>query len=211
MLINVLFSNPLMFLIYTVALLVAVTVHEFSHAWVADYLGDPTARLAGRVSLNPLAHLDLLGTIFLLFVGFGWGKPVPVDTFNLRNPQKDEAIIALAGPFSNFVLASLLSLIVRAIYIFLPSYASIASLLIPIIYLNVILGVFNVLPVYPLDGYNIVAGILPEEKREEWNELRRYGFIFLLLLILPFGKSSLLDMIFPPIVSFFMKVLVPHF
>src|SRR4051812_27134518 len=100
-----LFTSPLSFFVAAIALLIAITVHEFSHALSADKLGDPTPRLQGRISLNPLVHLDPIGTLLILFVGFGWGKPVVFDPFNLKNPRKDAAIISLAGPASNFILA----------------------------------------------------------------------------------------------------------
>src|SRR3989338_6639244 len=108
-----LFTNPLIFFFYIVALLVAIAIHEFSHALAADHLGDPTPRLAGRLKLNPLVHIDPMGLLFLLFFGFGWGKPVGFDPFNLKNPRRDAAIISLAGPFSNFVVALLLSFFLR--------------------------------------------------------------------------------------------------
>src|SRR3972149_8566479 len=111
-------NNPIMFVIYLLALLIAITVHEFAHAKVADYLGDPTPRLQGRLSLNPLVHLDPLGMILLFLVGFGWGKPVMFDPFNLRNPRRDAALISIAGPGTNFVVALLLSLILRSFILF---------------------------------------------------------------------------------------------
>ncbi|OGK10604.1 hypothetical protein A2767_07295 [Candidatus Roizmanbacteria bacterium RIFCSPHIGHO2_01_FULL_35_10] len=196
-----LFSNPLLFFVYLVALLVAIAVHEFSHAYAADYLGDPTPRLAGRLKLNPLVHIDGLGLLFLLFFGFGWGKPVGFDPYNLKNPRKDAAIISLAGPFSNFVLAILLSLILRL--------TSAYFLLVPMISLNVILGVFNLLPIHPLDGFKIVGGLLSDEKAHEWYQLERYGMIFLLMLIFPFGGSSMLDIIIRPVTSFILNFLIP--
>jgi len=202
--VNYLFTNPLLFIIYMISLLVAITIHEFSHAWMADYLGDPTARLAGRLKLNPLVHLDTFGLIFLLMFGFGWGKPVPFDPYNLKNPRRDAALISFAGPLSNFILACLLSLIIR-----LLPFSPLNYFLIPIIYLNVILGLFNLIPISPLDGFKIIGGILPEEKAKEWYQLERYGMIFLLLLIIPFGKSSMFQSIISPIITFFFNVLIP--
>ncbi|MBI4226049.1 site-2 protease family protein [Candidatus Roizmanbacteria bacterium] len=206
-----LFTNPLLFFVYLIALLVAIAVHEFSHAFAADYLGDPTPRLAGRLKLNPLVHIDGLGLLFLLFFGFGWGKPVGFDPFNLKNPRKDAAIISLAGPFSNFILASLLSIVLRLIILSeLKSLNSIGYfLLAPIISLNVILGVFNLLPIHPLDGFKIVGGILSDEKAREWYQLERYGMIFLIMLIFPFGRASLLDLIIRPIVSILLGLFIP--
>lgn len=209
--INYLFTNPLLFLAYLVALLVAITVHEFSHAWMADRLGDPTPRLSGRLKLNPLVHLDPLGLMFLFFFGFGWGKPVIFDPFNLKNPKKDAALISIAGPLSNFILALLLSFTLR-LFIFFKLYflTTIGSLIfLPLITLNLILGIFNLLPIHPLDGFKIVGGILPEEKAKEWYQLERYGIIFLLMLIFPLGRSSMLEMIVRPIFSFLINLLAP--
>src|SRR3990167_10883511 len=107
------FSNPLLLILWLAALIIAVTIHEFAHAFAADRLGDPTPKLMGRLTLNPLAHLDVLGTLMLLIARFGWGKPVQIDPFNLQNPRRDSALIALAGPLSNLLLAVVLSLILR--------------------------------------------------------------------------------------------------
>ena len=197
-----LFTNPLLFFVYIIALLVAIAVHEFSHALAADYLGDPTPRLAGRLKLNPLVHIDGMGLLFLLLFGFGWGKPVGFDPFNLKNPRKDAAIISLAGPFSNFVLASLLAISLRLLAFF--KFSSLLSIgyffLLPIISLNVILAVFNLLPIHPLDGFKIAGGLLSDEKAREWYQLERYGMIFLIMLIFPLVEDQclilLLDLLF---------------
>ena len=206
-----LFTNPLLFFVYIIALLVAIAVHEFSHALAADYLGDPTPRLAGRLKLNPLVHIDGMGLLFLLLFGFGWGKPVGFDPFNLKNPRKDAAIISLAGPFSNFVLASLLAISLRLLAFF--KFSSLLSIgyffLLPIISLNVILAVFNLLPIHPLDGFKIAGGLLSDEKAREWYQLERYGMIFLIMLIFPFGRGSMLDIIIRPVISFILNLLIP--
>ncbi|OGK19334.1 hypothetical protein A3G67_00315 [Candidatus Roizmanbacteria bacterium RIFCSPLOWO2_12_FULL_40_12] len=209
---SLLSTNPLLFLIYIAALLIAVAIHEFSHAYVADQLGDPTPRVQGRVTLNPLVHIDLTGILFLLFFGFGWGKPVMFDPYNLRNPRRDAAIISLAGPFSNFVLAGALSLVLRLI---LSSGASeqslfIIMLLVPVITLNVILGIFNLLPIHPLDGFKVVGGLLSDDKAREWYQLERYGLIFLLILILPLGGQSMLSSVISPAINFFLNLLIPN-
>lgn len=209
--INILFTNPLLFLIYLAALLVAVTVHEFSHAFVADYLGDPTARLAGRLKLNPLVHLDPLGLMFLFFFGFGWGKPVAFDPFNLKNPRKDAALISIAGPISNFILALLLSLSLKLFIFFKLNFLiTIGKIIfIPMITLNLVLAVFNLLPIHPLDGFKIVGGLLSEKQANEWYQLEKYGLIFLLMLIFPLGGSSMLEMIIRPIFNFLVNLLLP--
>ena len=208
--ISYLFSNPLVFIIYLMAILVAIAIHEFSHAWTADYLGDPTPRLQGRLKLNPLVHIDKIGMLFLLFFGFGWGKPVQFDPYNLKEPRRDAAIISLAGPSSNFILAIILSLLLRSfIFLQLNFLIIIGSLIfIPMIKMNIILGVFNLLPIHPMDGFKIVAGILPEEKVHEWNQLQRYGMIFLILLIFPIAGSSMLNNILQPIVDFISNLLI---
>lgn len=190
------FSDPLSLLISLIALVVAITIHEFAHALVADRLGDPTPRLMGRLTLNPLSHLDPIGTLMILLVRFGWGKPVQFDPFNLKNPRRDAALISIAGPISNMLLAILLSIIIR----FIPPI--IGQFFLPIIFLNVILAVFNLIPIHPLDGFKIVGGLLSENQAREWNTLERYGFIFLLVLLLvPTGRGSLLLSILSPIVN----------
>jgi Zn-dependent protease len=197
-----LFSNPVMFFMFLLALLSAITIHECSHALMADYLGDPTGRLQGRISLNPLVHLDLYGMIFLLFFGFGWGKPVQFDPFNLKNPRRDAALISIAGPISNFILAIVLSL---AAHLWTPGIL----ILTPFITLNVMLGVFNLVPVHPLDGFKIVGGLLTREQAASWYQLERYGYMFLLLLILPIGNGNMLSAIIGPIVNTVLRLLLP--
>jgi Zn-dependent protease len=206
-----LFSNPLMFIFYLIALILAITIHEFSHALVADFLGDPTPRLQKRLTLNPKAHLDPFGLLFLLFFGFGWGRPVEFDPFNLKNPRRDAAIISLAGPISNLILALILSLLLKLFIFFkIKILYTIGNLFfVPVIYLNVVLAVFNFLPFHPLDGFKIVGGILPEKQAKEWYELEKYGLIFLLMMFFPLGKSSMIDLLIRPAVSFLTNLLLP--
>lgn len=208
--ISYLFSNPVVFIIYLIAILTAITIHEFSHAWVADYLGDPTPRLQGRLKLNPLVHIDNIGMLFLLFFGFGWGKPVQIESSNLKDARRDAAFISIAGPSSNFILAILLALLLKLFIFFqLKLLIVIGSLiLVPMIKLNIVLGVFNLLPIYPLDGFSIVGGILPEKKAHEWNQLQRYGMIFLIMLIFPINGSSMLSNIMQPILNFITNLLI---
>jgi len=197
-------SNPVGFLFWVIALVIAITIHEFAHAFVADRLGDPTARLSGRVSLNPLAHLDPVGTIMLLLFRFGWGKPVPFDPFNLAHPKRDSALISLAGPASNIALAVVLSFIMK-----LAPASLLTALLVPVIIINVNLAIFNLLPVPPLDGSKILYGILPMDWADEYNSfMRDYGMLLLILLILPIGGNSLaINLILPPI-QFILNLLL---
>lgn len=206
-----LFSNPISFVFYIVSLFIALSVHEASHALAADKLGDPTPRLDGRISLNPLRHIDISGLLFMLFFGFGWGKPVMFDPYNLKNPRKDAALISLAGPASNFILALSLSLLLRLFNIFNFSLLSTIGLIIfaPLITINLTLGIFNLLPIHPLDGFKIVGGLVSEDQAHEWFQLQRYGMIFLLLLIIPLGSSSMLDLIMRPILSFVLPLFLP--
>lgn len=207
-----LFSNPISFIMSILALVIALTIHEFSHAWMSDRLGDPTAKLQGRLSLNPLVHIDPFGAIFLLLFGFGWGKPVQFDPFNLKDPRKDAARIALAGPLSNLGTAVVLSLILHLFILFKLSQLFIIGLILfqPVIAMSVILGLFNFIPIYPLDGFNIVGGLLNRERAAEWDGLRRYGFLFLLLLIIPISGGSMLSSILQPAASFLINILIPH-
>lgn len=198
-------SNPVGFLFWMISLVIAITVHEFSHALAAERLGDPTPRLMGRLTLNPLAHLDLLGTIMLLIARFGWGKPVQFDPFNLRNPRRDSAIISLAGPVSNLVLATICSIFMR---LFISYW--VIGFLQPLIVLNVVLAVFNLLPIHPLDGFKIVAGILPEKYARQWAELEGYGMIFLIVLIIPLGGgASPISQLISPIINVLLSLLLP--
>ena len=200
-----LFNNPLSFLFWLLALTIAITIHEFFHAYMADRLGDPTPRLMGRLTINPLAHLDVMGTIMLLLVRFGWGKPVQFDPFNLRHPRRDSAIISLAGPASNMLLALLCAALLR-----FPTPLLFAIFLQQLLVLNVVLAVFNLIPVHPLDGFKIVEGLLSEEYARQWKELEGYGMIFLLFLVFPvFGGMSPVARIISPIIDFIFRLLLP--
>jgi Zn-dependent protease len=199
--------NIISLIISAVALIIAITIHEFSHALVADKLGDPTPRSLGRLSLNPLRHLDLIGTIMLFLVHFGWGKPVPIDPYNLKNPKRDEMLISIAGPASNLILAALLSLIIR----FIPLNDLAVFLIYTIIQLNVLLAVFNLIPIPPLDGSKIFLNLLPDNISTKWQEaFNQYGFIILIIfLFLPIiNGQTLISAIITPIMSVILNFLV---
>lgn len=197
-------------------LIVAISIHEFAHAYMADHLGDPTPRLAGRLTLNPRAHIDPIGTVLLplltLMSGtgifFGWAKPTPFDPFNLRNPKRDSALIAFAGPISNILLAIILSIFRNFIFTGLLGY-SLIGLLEMAIQINVVLAVFNLIPVHPLDGFKVIAGLLPKKYYEDWLSLERYGMIFLILLIFPFFGGSPISTIISPVINFLLSFLLP--
>ena len=212
-------GNPLTFIFSLVALVVAITVHEFAHAYMADRLGDPTPRLQGRLTLNPLAHLDPIGSLMMLLVHFGWGKPVVFDPYNLRNPKRDSAVISIAGPVTNFLMAAVCSVLLHLLFsarlIFLANPAASGfmyiamALLQPIIVLNIALGVFNLVPIHPLDGFKIVEGLLPDEYARQWHELEGYGMIFLLFMVFPiFGGVSPISRVISPIIDFILSVLL---
>ncbi len=200
------------------AFIIAITVHETAHAWMADKLGDPTARLMGRLSLNPIVHYDPVGTTLLLVltimravglpvIPFGWAKPVPFDPYNLKNPRRDSALISFAGPGANIVLAIAISIILRL----LPGSSFLYILTTPVIMLNILLALFNLVPIHPLDGGKIFIGLLPEDQAHEAEIfLRRYGMIILLFLIFPtIGGTSPLFMVLSPVLNFILGILIP--
>lgn len=210
-----LFNNPLSFLIWFAALIAAISVHEWAHAYVADRLGDPTPRLMGRLTFNPLAHLDPIGTIMLFLVKFGWGKPVQFDPFNLKYPRRDTALISLAGPASNLIFASFYSIILfilpRIIPLPLSFISGLVILLPPFIILNVNLAIFNLIPIHPLDGFKIVEGALPQELARQWSQLQNFGFILLLLFVFPiFGGTSPVLTIIYPVIQLILSLLLPQ-
>lgn len=191
-------------IISIVGLVIAISIHEFSHALAADRLGDPTPRAMGRLTLNPLAHLDPLGTLMLFIAHFGWGKPVPIDPYNFANPRRDEIIVSLAGPASNFVLAIIISFIIR-----LTPTTNISYLLFALAETNLFLGVFNLIPIPPLDGSKVFLNLMSVEKAYEWEKaFDRYGFfIVAACLFLPVGGSNIISLIVSPIVSWMTNLL----
>jgi Zn-dependent protease len=168
-------------------LIASLSFHEAAHAWTADRLGDPTARLLGRLSLNPAVHVDPIGTLLFPLIAIstgvpliGWAKPVPVNTRHLRSPKRDFAIIAAAGPVSNLVLAVVAALVLSVV----PPEGLLGNALVFFVLLNVLLAVFNMVPVPPLDGGNVLMGVLPHEAAQVIERLRPYGFLLLYVLML---------------------------
>ncbi len=171
---------------FGIAFVTGIAFHEFSHAWTAYQLGDDTAARQGRLTLNPLAHLDPMGTVLLLLVGFGWGKPTPVNPYRLRNgPKRGNAMVAAAGPVSNFFFAALAALPIRLGLIdSITSFNRIRDasgqeivglFLAFIVLINVFLGVFNLIPIHPLDGFKVAVGVLPGELSRQLNALAAWG------------------------------------
>ena len=187
-------------------LLFALVFHEFSHGWVANKLGAPTAKYSGRLTLNPMAHLDLFGSLMILFVGFGWAKPVPVDSRYLANPRTDMIKIAFAGPASNLLLAFIAGSLIRLS----GNMGVLSSMLIMFVQINIMLAVFNMIPIPPLDGSQIFSGLMIRHNPDLVVKLQIYGPQILMGLIL-FGMLTSVSPIWwlmSPFVNFFMFLFV---
>jgi Zn-dependent protease len=192
--------------------LVALTVHEAAHAWTAERLGDPTARLLGRVSLNPIVHIDPIGTILLPVLAaysglpiIGWAKPVPVNLSRLRHGRRDFMIVAAAGPLSNIVQAIAAAMVLRMMVASGGGDGLVAGILELSVRINLLLAFFNLLPIPPLDGGNVLAGLLPERAAVVFDGIRPFGFILLYALML---TGVLSQLIIPP-TAFLWGILLP--
>jgi Zn-dependent protease len=191
--------------------IVSLTIHEAAHAWTADQLGDPTARQLGRVSLNPIVHIDPIGTILLPLISavtgaplLGWAKPVPVNISRLRHHRRDFMIIAAAGPISNVLQACVLAAVYRALYP-IEAVDLIPAILKYAVQINLSLAFFNLIPVPPLDGGNVLAGLVPESAARVLDQLRQFGFIVLYALML---SGILNQLIAPPTIYFYRLLLL---
>ena len=199
-----------------IPLLIAVILHEVAHAWVADKLGDPTSRLLGRISLNPIVHIDPVMTIlvpgFLILTGapfiFGGAKPVPINPLRFADPRRGMAMVALAGPLTNFTLAALISPFIKILssspelFVAYPRTMDIVgAILVQSVVINVVLGVFNLIPIPPLDGGRIVVGYLPDELAATYSKIEPYGFLIIILML----SSGMISTILGPSVNTLLK------
>jgi Zn-dependent protease len=196
--------------LWIIAFLISGSFHEYFHAWTAYKLGDPTAERAGRLTLNPLVHIDPVGLIFIIIMtmsgwGIGWMKPVPVNPFNFRHPRQGNMFVALAGPVSNLILVALFVIIFKIFPALFVEGNPIGRLLIIFLLLNVLLAVFNLLPISPLDGSHVVEGLLPESALESWERFSRYGFVILIILLF----TGILGRILDPIIAFVFSIIAP--
>ncbi|MEW5800642.1 MAG: site-2 protease family protein [bacterium] len=220
--------------ISAIPVLLAIILHEVGHGWVANRLGDPTAKHAGRLTLNPIPHIDIFGTIILPIVLlvtnagvlFGWAKPVPINPYNLREPRKDMIWIAGAGPMTNFTLAVLSAILLRMLSLLDPGLMHVQSpllhrlnlghsVLYPLalmcltsIQINIVLGLFNLIPIPPADGGRILVGILPQKQAEFYSKIEPFGLIILFVIILFDNKLGILSRTFYPMISLLTRLLV---
>jgi Zn-dependent protease len=213
-------SNVLEIILLIVPLVFAIILHEVSHGWVAEKLGDPTARLLGRITLNPIPHIDPIGTIILpgilLLTGspilFGWAKPVPVNFGNLRGGRRDMALVALSGPMSNFMLAILSSIVFHLTFSGTRGAPGILSLItVPVhimamlsVKINLVLMVINLFPIVPLDGGRIVVGLAPEPIAIAMARMERWGMLIVLLLL----ASGVWSYVVGPVINIFWRILM---
>lgn len=198
-------------LIMLVLFVFSITIHEISHGYVAYKLGDPTAKNAGRLTMNPLSHLDLMGTLLILIAGFGWAKPVPVNSRYFKNPGRDMAIVSIAGPISNLLL-SFIALLIYVKVVFplkntMPEnfYSAAELLLVSMASLNIALAVFNLIPIPPLDGSRILLAIAPYKWRNFIYSIERYGMIVLFILL--YVISPFIMMVTNAIFTWFITII----
>lgn len=197
-------KNIDLILIQAPVILLSLTVHEYFHGWTANRLGDPTARMQGRLTLNPIAHLDIFGTILMFLVGFGWAKPVPINPRNFTNPKKDTILVAVAGPLSNLAMAIGAGLLLRYIVPKMITgevgsegfYSILTIMLILTLIYGIALAVFNMIPIPPLDGSRILYGILPDNYAYAYSRFEPYGVMFLFALFI-FGGGIFKYLLYP--------------
>ncbi|MDP2924542.1 MAG: site-2 protease family protein [Candidatus Omnitrophota bacterium] len=196
-LISLLFSNPVLFAILAVLLLYSIIAHEVAHGWVAHLFGDDTAKSYGRLTLNPLSHIDPVGMLMLFFVGFGWAKPVPIDYYRLRNSRIGLIAVSLAGCLANIFIAT-----IAIFFLQLPAISTnqvLLAILSIVVRINIILGAFNLIPIPPLDGSKILMGFLPLSGQKIMARLERYGFFIIIILL----YAGILD----PVITFIQNLI----
>jgi Zn-dependent protease len=195
--------------LWVIAFLISGAFHEFAHAWTAHKLGDPTPERMGRLTLNPIPHIDPLGLFFIILMtlsgwGIGWMKPVPINPYNFRRPRQGMMLVSLSGPVSNILLAAFFILLHKILPVLFMAGNPVGRLLGIFLFLNVLLAVFNLLPIPPLDGSHIVSGLLPEKLAEQWEKIYPFGFWILLILL----YFQVLQMILNPIFDFVRDVIM---
>lgn len=188
--------------------MLAIVCHEVSHGYIAWRYGDPTARMLGRLTLNPLKHIDIVGTLMIFFIGIGWAKPVPVVFENLRNPKRDMIWVAAAGPVTNITLATVSAFLLRGLVAMenpALSASPLAMLTEPVIlmlafsvYINLLLAIFNMIPVPPLDGGRVLVGLLPNRQAAAWSRIEPYGMVIIIVLVF---FTNIFSYVISPILS----------
>lgn len=207
-------SNPLDYIMGKALILpgiiIGLSFHEFAHGWTAYKLGDSTPKIQGRVTINPLAHIDIVGFIALLFVGFGWGKAVQINPFNFKNRRRDEMLVSLAGVTMNLILAVLFTLLYKVLFVSLgwtmamgAMPGTIMTIVFYAVYMNIVLMLFNLLPIPPLDGFNVITEIFDLKNTSWWYKIYDKGFIILMVLIL----FNFTGRILYPMVMFMLNLL----
>jgi Zn-dependent protease len=205
-LIRLLFTNPLAFLLLIIPLLYSIIFHELAHGWVANKMGDSTAKWLGRLSLNPLKHLDPIGTLMLFFFGFGWAKPVPVNFNNLHDPRKGLILVSAAGIIANTILAFLALLLLR---VFNPApFGAVSTFLVYMAQINIMLAAFNLIPIPPLDGSKILLGFSSPKFQYTLARLEPYGF-FIIIALLYLNILDPLIALFEWIITGIISLLLP--
>lgn len=197
---NLLYSLP--------AILIALSFHEFAHAWAAWRMGDPTAKNAGRLTLDPIRHLDLIGTVCIILFQFGWAKPVPINPRNFKHPKRDEILVSLAGVAMNFLISFIAFAVLAIVY--KGVVGDIASTIIDyIMILNIYFGVFNLIPIPPLDGFHIISALFIKKAGQVVAALYRYGFIILFILLLTGAFSFIMKAALNGVLSVYISIFSP--
>lgn len=210
-------SNPIDWIMALIlqlpGIVIGLSFHEYAHAQVATWLGDPTPRLQGRTTINPVAHIDPFGFLALIFIQFGWGKPVMIDPRYFRKPRRDELLVALSGVTMNFILAIAFFGLIRILYALWPEFMAnsfgsiVVDLLFQIVIINLVLMVFNLLPIPPLDGFNIITQVFNLKKTRVYQQIYEKGFVILMIFIL----FNLTEIVLTPVISFLFNTLFQIF